>query len=137
MVVDRLEAPDLLDDLRGAISRGERIDFAMLPAPGTLLFRGEAAAFVRPGVDGLRVEGCEPFASPARQIYRAAGDDPHDVVALYEGGLHPGMPLLRVVIDAGEVVARFDDEDRARARSMARALGAAPAGVAEAAALDE
>lgn len=132
VVVDRLEAPDLLEELQRAIARGDRIDFAMLPAPGTPLFRGDIAAFVRPGLGSLRVEGCEPVASPARQVYRVAGDEPRDLIALFEGGLHPGMPLLRVVIDANEVVSRFDDADRARAEAMSRALGGATVRVVDA-----
>ncbi|MBX3351895.1 MAG: hypothetical protein KF684_03095 [Phycisphaeraceae bacterium] len=123
VTIDRLDAPDLLGSLERAMAHGQRVEFAMLPAPGVPLLRGGVAAFVRPGVEGLVVEGCEAVASPPRQVYRRDGEDAHDLIALFEGEVHPGLPLLRVVIDEGAVVSRFDDADAARASAMRASMG--------------
>lgn len=123
VVVDRLDAPDVLGSLERAMAQGRRVEFAMLPAPGVPLFRGDVAAFVRPAIEGLAIEGCEAAASPPRQVYRRDGADAHDLIALFEGEVHPGLPLLRVVIDEGVVVSRFDDADAARAGAMRVAMG--------------
>lgn len=107
VVVDRLNAPDILDALRRVVDGGARVDLALAPAPGTSLFRGEPTLFVRPGIDGLVIDGTEPVPSPPRQIYRQPGkgsEPARDVIALFEDALQPGAPLLRVVIDEGRAV---------------------------------
>lgn len=108
VVVDRIEAPDILGALERSIREGARVDFALAPVPGASLFRAEPALFVRPGVPGLVVEGLEPVPSPPRQIYRqpGTGNEPaRDVIALFDDAIQPGAPMLRVVIDDGRFVA--------------------------------
>jgi hypothetical protein len=112
--VDRLEAPELLTALESAMAQGHRVEFALAAAPGTSLFRGEPALFLRPAIDSLTLPGLEPIPSPPRQIYRQAGADgaARDTIALFDDALQAGSPLLRVVVDGGEVVHRFGASDR-------------------------
>lgn len=110
VVVERTDAPDVLGAIERAMGEGARVDFALAPIPGTALFRGEPALFVRPGIDGLVIDGTEPVPSPPRQVYRQPG---RDVIALFDDSLQPGTPLLRVVVDEGEIVARFSERDLA------------------------
>jgi hypothetical protein len=111
---ERIEAPDLLAQLEAAIARGHHLEFVLAVAPGTVLFKGEPAIFMRPGRDDLAIPGLEPAPSPPRQIYRQPGSDgdARDTIALFDDALQAGAPLLRVVIDSGEVVHRFGATDR-------------------------
>jgi hypothetical protein len=113
-VIDaRLDAPDLLAQLKAAISNGHRVEFALAVAPGTAIFKGEPAVFLRPAIEGLTLAGLEPVPSPPRQIYRQPGSDggARDTIALFGDTLQAGAPLLRVVVDEGRIAHRFGAGD--------------------------
>ncbi len=115
VIGERVEAPDLLAHIEAAIERGVRIEFALAVAPGTAIFKGEPAVFLRGDADAMLLEGLEPFPSPPRQIYRQPEKDgcARDTIALFDDALQAGAPLLRVVVDEGRVVHRFGLGDRA------------------------
>lgn len=100
---ERIEAPDVAAALERALAAGAPIEFALAAPPGTALFRGEPALFVRPAgaAAGMAFDGLAPAPSAPRQVYRSPGDPARDVVALFDDALQPGAPLLRVVVDDG------------------------------------
>lgn len=84
--------------------------------PGTILFRGEPAVFVRPAV-GVAISGlvrAERDAAPM-QVYRQAdpetGAVSRDVVAPLLTGLAAGRPMLVPVMEGGEVVLDLSAHD--------------------------
>lgn len=127
----RLIAPDPTDHARRLIDAGATGNF-FAAKPGTVLFRNEPLAFLHTGEAELSFQGCRPrMAARPHQIYRqiddATGKIISDRVVAFEESLPAGMPLLIPVIDAGRLVAAFDDEETARWVEMQRqALGDEP-----------
>ncbi len=106
---ERIDAPDALAEIERAMQRGARIEFVLAAPPGTTLFQGEPALFVRGDTNAFEIDGLSRAPSAPRQIYRQPG---RDVIALFDDALQPGTPLLRVVVDDGRVVRRFADSER-------------------------
>lgn len=110
------------------LERGFGGDLFVAP-PGTLLFQGSPAAFAGGWVGDVGLgDSLEPAECvPQRQVYRQvddAGRLVRDVVRRMVDDLPAGQPLLVPVIERGEVVRRFSDEEiEARWRSQESVIG--------------
>lgn len=122
VIDERWVAPDLWPTARRMLDAGFQGDM-YAPAPETILFKGEPAVFVRPGlpthVDAekepqLRGLDADPDVTQPRQVYRkideTSGEVSGDVVTPLLTALPAGRPLLLPVIAAGELMPELSAE---------------------------
>jgi len=113
VAVDRLVMPSI-DELGRSLLAGGFAGDLLAARAGTVLFRDEPALFVRPDARDIAIEDLERGAGLTlpRQVYRQAnaetGRATRDVVAPMPFALRPGQPLLRQVIEGGELIAGLD-----------------------------
>jgi hypothetical protein len=129
---DRLEAPAAL--LEWSLRQSERAgaEEVLAALPGTVLFRGEPVAFVRPApVDAPPVDGLGARRSVPRQVYRcfddAAGRATGDTVAPLSAPLIAGRPLLLPLLREGMRAALPDESALEEWRRSQRGLLDGPA----------
>lgn len=131
----RLVMPRLDQWAQALIHTGFQGD-ALAALPGTVLFAGEPAIFLRPAPPleappPPLADSLASAARAARQVYRqldsAGARVQRDLIAPLEGDLPPGRPLLVHLIESGRPIAQHDDDAAARWRAAQEAaLGADP-----------